>query len=56
MLRDAVAAVATGHPRRCSRLAAFGREVEARMGRGIAVATATAWIADAARIRAVLSC
>lgn len=56
ILRDAAAAVATGHIRACSRLAALSRAVQTHAGRRIASAMATSWIADASRIRDVISC
>jgi hypothetical protein len=56
-LRDAAAAVSAGQKTRaCSKLAAFISEVQVHAGGKIPSATATAWIADATRIRAVIGC
>jgi sugar lactone lactonase YvrE len=56
-LRDASSALSTGKKTRaCSMLGTFIGEVQANSGAKIPAATATAWIADATRIRAVVGC
>jgi nitrous oxidase accessory protein NosD len=56
-LRDAANALAAGQiARACSRLAAFVAEVQVHSGEKIPAPTASAWVADATRIRAVIGC
>jgi serine protease len=56
-LRDAANALSAGQKSKaCTRLAAFIAEVQNHAGGKIPAATASAWIADANRIRAVIGC
>jgi hypothetical protein len=56
-LRDASNALAAGQKSKaCSRLAAFIAEVQVHAGMKIPAATASKWVADANRIRAVIGC
>jgi hypothetical protein len=56
-LRDASNALTAGQtPKACSRLAAFIAEVQVHAGTKVPAATATKWVADANRIRAVIGC
>jgi len=56
-LRDAANALKSGQvSKACSRLAAFAAEVQNHSGGKIPGPTASAWIADANRIRAVIGC
>jgi hypothetical protein len=56
-LRDAANAVSAGQKAKaCTKLAAFIAEVQNHAGGKIPAATASAWVADATRIRAVVGC
>jgi serine protease len=56
-LRDAANALQSGQTSKaCSKLAAFIVEVQNHSGGKIPTATASAWIADATRIRSVIGC
>lgn len=56
-LRDAAAGYqASNMNKACSRMADFEAQVSAQSGKGIPVATATQWLADANRIEDVMGC
>jgi hypothetical protein len=56
-LRAAATAISNGRPARaCARLNDFINQVRTNAGKRIPTATANKWIADATRIRAVISC
>ena len=56
-LRDATSAYRSGNiGKACNNMAGFANVVGSQRGKAIPVATATAWLADAARIENVMGC
>lgn len=56
-LADAASAYSSGNrPKTCNNLTQFQNLVSSQSGRGIPAATATRWVADAARIKTVAGC